>query len=246
MSATQISAPRPLPIPLMVAGSVFAIVHLLAIGLYVLAAQSGPWPTNFGMASDSPGPKFATEVSGRITYPYYLQPLRMTHNYHFNSNRPLPFAAYFEVHLKDEKGNVYQTLKFPDPKANFWVRHRQAILAQGLAEDQPVQLGTEVIPAPGAAMPMVEIWEPGEGGVLKLVQKPQHLVPRNKPVVRPTEWSKLLAQSYMRYLCNEHQATSAELVRHSREVIMPQDLFVPRPDAFNELKSNFGEYRREQ
>jgi hypothetical protein len=231
--------------PLIIGGSVFAVAHLLAVGLYALAAQSGPWPTNFG-ASESPGPAFAGEISTKVTYPHYLSHLRMTHNYHFASNRPAPFAAYFEVQLKDNKGIVIKTLKFPDEKANFWVRHRQQILAQGLAEDQPVQLGTEVLGAAGGTVPVIEIWEPGEGNVLRLVKKEKNLVPRDRPVVRPSEWSKLLAQSYLRYLCKEYQADSAELIRHSRDLVMPMDLFVPRPDAFNELQSNFGEYRREQ
>jgi hypothetical protein len=230
--------------PLIVVGSVFAVAHLLAVGLFALAAQSGPWPTNFG-ASESPGPAFAGEISTKITYPYYLQPLRMTHNYHFGSNRPPQFAAYFEVQLKDERGMVFKTLTFPDEKANFWVRHRQSILAQGLAEDQPVQLGSEVL-GKGGEIPVIEIWEMGEGQTLHLVKKQKNLVPRDRPVVRPSEWSKLLAQSYMRHLCKEYQADSAELIRHSRELVMPMDMFVPRPDALNELKSNFGEYRREQ
>jgi hypothetical protein len=229
----------------MVAGSVFAVGHLLAIGMLALAAPSGPWPTNFG-TSDSPGPQFAAAVTSNITYPHYLQHLRMTHNYHFNSNRPAQFAAYFEVQLKNDQGDVVKTLKFPDDKANFWVRHRESILAQGLAEDQPVQLGTEVIAAPGKAAPTIEIWEDDKGGVLRLTHKPQHMIARDRPVVKPSEWSKVLAQSYMRYLCKEHGAHSAELVRHSRELIMPMDMFVPRPDVFKELKSHFGEYRREK
>jgi hypothetical protein len=245
MSVSQTNAPRPLPMPLIVVGSVCAVGHLLAIGMLALAAPSGPWPTNFG-ASDSPGPKFASKFSEQVTVPYYFMPLRMTHNYHFNSNRPAQFAAYFEVQLKNEQGIVFKTLKFPDDKANFWVRQRESILAQGLAEDQPVQLGTEVIAAPGKAMPTIEIWENGKDGVLKLTQKPQNDVPRNQQVVKPSEWSKLLAQSYMRHLCREYGAHSAELIRHSRELIMPSDLYVPRPEAFIELKSNFGEYRREE
>lgn len=244
MPASQPATPRPLPLPLIIVGSVFAMAHLLAVGLFALAAQSGPWPTNFG-ASESPGPAFAGEISTKITYPYYLQPLRMTHNYHFSTNRPAQFAAYFEVQLKDDRGMVFKTITIPDEKANFWVRHRQSILAQGLAEDHPVQLGTEVLPKAGGPVPTIQIWEM-QDGQLRLVDKEKNLVPRERPAVQPSEWSKLLAQSYMRYLCKEYQAESAELIRHSRELVMPQDMFVPRPDAFNELKSNFGEYRREQ
>jgi len=31
-----------------------------------------------------------------------------------------------EVKLKNENGQVIKTVMFPDPQANFWVRHRQA------------------------------------------------------------------------------------------------------------------------
>ncbi|HZZ76895.1 MAG TPA: hypothetical protein VFE62_00155 [Gemmataceae bacterium] len=244
MSASH-PVPRPLPKAFIIAGSVFAVAHLLAVGLFALAANSGPWPTNFG-SDTSPGPSFAAHVSNK-TEPYYLRPLHLAYHYvpHANSNRPAPFAAYFEVRLKNKDGDVIKDLKFPDEKANFWVRHRQSILAQGLAEDSPLQMGTEVLPKAGGPVPTIEIWEMNEGQ-LHLVQKEKNLVPRDRPVVRPSEWSKLLAQSYMRYLCKEYGADSAELIRHSRELIMPMDMLVPRPDAFNELQSNFGEYRREQ
>jgi hypothetical protein len=246
MAVSQTNAPRPLPRAFIIVGSVFAVGHLLAIGLLALAAESGPWPTNFGITSKSIGPKFATAISDNVTKPYYLTPLRMTHDYHFKSNMAAPFAAYFEVHLKNERGEIFKTLKFPDEKANFWVRHRQSILAQGLAEDQPVQPpGTEVVAAPGKAMPTVEIWV-GNGDVLKLTPTPQNDIPRDRQVIKPSEWSRLLSHSYMRYLCKEHQAASVELVRHSREMVLPDYMFVNRPEAFKELESHFGEYRREE
>lgn len=246
MSLPQTNVPRPLPMPLVAAGSVFAVGHLLAIGLLALAAESGPWPTNFGISSKSIGPKFATAISDNVSKPYYLTPLRMTHDYHFKSNMAVPFAAYFEVILKNDRGEVVKTLKFPDEKANFWVRHRQTILAQGLAEDQPIQQqGTEVVAAPGKDVPKVEFWDMVDGN-LRLKSVEAHLVPRDRQLMKPSEWSRLLAQSYMRHLCKEHHAASAELVRHSRELVLPDYMFVNRPEAFKELTSHFGEYRREE
>jgi hypothetical protein len=112
--------------------------------------------------------------------------------------------------------------------------------------DQPVQLGSELVAAPGQHEPTIEIWKRTQENELRLSVVKQSEIPRGSPVEKPSEWSKLLAQSYMRYLCNEHKAASAELVRHSRELVMPVDLYMPRKQAFNELTSHFGEYRREQ
>src|SRR5471030_1894037 len=109
MPALPTSSPRPLPLWLKIAGSVFAVGHLLIIGLYGLAADSGPWPFNTGN-SPALGPKFATLITIDATYPYYLTPLHMTHNYHFASNRPADFAVYFVAQLTNDVGDV-RTLK---------------------------------------------------------------------------------------------------------------------------------------
>ncbi len=245
MSVSQANAPRPLPKPFIVIGSIFAVGHLLAIGMLALAAESGPWPTNFGIGSKSPGPKFATAISSHIAGPYYLKPLAMTNDYHFKSNKAAQFAAYFEVILKNDRDEVIKTLSIPDPKANFWVRHRQSILAQGLAEDQPLQKqATERIAPANREMSKVDFWDLVDG-TLRLKSVDANSVPNDR--MKPSEWSRLLAQSYMRHLCKEHNAASAELVRHSREVPTPMDMFLPpRPEAYKELSSYFGVYRREE
>ena len=243
------NAPRPLPGWLKIAGSVFAVAHLGAIALLALAPPSGPWPTPFGMQSDAEGPRFASSITEGFTLPYYLSPLRMTHNYHFNSNRPAMMAAVFQVTLKDEFGQPIRTLKFPDEKANFWVRHRQSILAQNLAQDQQLPpRGTEVIPAPGQKMPTTEFWERVDNQTMRLKEMESHLVPRDRQVERPSDWSKLMGQSYLRYLCRAYKAKSAELVRVHRPAISPMVLLMPGPpgpENFVEVKSIFGEYRRE-
>jgi hypothetical protein len=243
--------PRPdaspdLPPWLTALGSAAVAFHLAAVALLALAAPSGPWPTAFG-ASTTAGPQFARSVSA-VTTPYYLGPLKLTHNYHFAGNRPAATAVYVEARLKDAEGRPVRTVRLPDEGANFWVRHREALLAQWLTDDQPVQprMG-EAIPAPNQAVPTVSIWDGGgPGRALSLRAVPEHLVPRERPVYRPSDWSLLLARSYARHLCRRHGAASAELVRHTREPILPAVLFLPEPpsDAFDELISNFGELPR--
>jgi hypothetical protein len=251
MSFSPNSSQRPLPRWLMVACSVFAVGHLLAVGLLALEAQSGPWlaPPPIGGASMAEGPQFAKIISMNVTVPYYLEPLRMTHNYHFGTNRPANVAVYFEAHLKDEFGKV-TVLKFPDDKANIWVRHRQEMLAQNLAQDQPMPpLANQRVAADGGELPKVEIWASEGPWTMRLKLVDELQVPRNQQVEQPSAWSKALAQSYMRYLCRQHKAVSAELIRYSRPTVMPAMLFLTEQpnigDSFTELKSNFGEYRRE-
>jgi hypothetical protein len=180
----------------------------------------------------------------------YLRGLQMTNNYHFLSNVPASNAVFIEVQLKDANGVTYQTLNFPDEKANFWVRHRQSVLVRGLSEDQPLppQPIERIAPA-GAGPVLVEFWEMAEPGVLRLSHKPANQVPTNQPVHRPSDAGKILAESYLRYLCRTHNAASAELIRHHRAPVMPALWVIPGnppPDAFTEIKSHFGVYRREQ
>ncbi len=245
----------PLPRWLMIAGSLAVCLHLLALGIHVLAAPSGPWSTPFG-PSESIGPQFALSFDS-VASPYYLQPLRMTHNYHYRTNRVEASGVFFEVRLKDTDGRVMQTLKFPDDKASFWVRHRQSLLADDLAEDVPVQARPgEAIPAPNQKVAGVTIWDfdtpdgkgrPGQE-MLRLRQVQEHLIPRDRPVMRPSEWSLILAKSYARYLCRQHSAATAELIRHTREAIQPAVMFFPElpPNIFDELVCSFGEVRLEK
>jgi len=252
MYSAKTNTPRPLPGSLMAIGSAVAVAHLLVIGLYALAAPSGPWPvppTIGNGESMSPGPKFAQILSTSVSYPFYLEPLRMTHNYHFNSNRPAPIAVYFEVRLKNERGEVFNTLKFPDDKAPWWIRHRQEILAQNLIPDvTEAPRGVEKIPAAGKELDEVEMWTREDPFTMKLEMVPELKIKRDQPYERPSQWSKLLAQSYMRHLAREHKAAAVELIRHSRPAVNPMMLFLPEDhikDNFTDLQSHFGEYRRE-
>jgi hypothetical protein len=242
------TAPANPPLPRWVVrvGSGIIVFHVFSLAILVLAAPSGQWATPFG-STMAEGPRFALIISD-VTARHYLRPLHMTHNYHFASNAPEMPQVFFEVRLKDAKGHVVKTLKFPNENANFWLRHRQRLLAQRLGDDQPVQApqGEQVLPK-GQSYPTVTLWMPAEGDpVLRLKQVSQLDLPRNQPLSRPSDWSRLLANAYLRHLCREHGAASAELIRHSRNPVHPFVLFFTGPlppDTFQELVCNFGEYR---
>ncbi len=245
--------PGRLPRWLVIAGSAVIALHFVALGLHVLAVRSGPWPTPMGQAMAEP-PAFvrtiyddlAVTVNNTQYRPVqlYLAGLKMTHNYHFMANQLGGVDARIEVRLKDDKGKTIKTVRFPDEDANFWVRHRQSLLAQALTNDEPVEARPgERIPAPGKKSEQVRFWDMAPDRTLVIASKPEHLVPRDRPVMRPSPWAEVLARSYMRYLCRVHGAHKAELIRHTRYFIHPAVL--PEkdwpPDLFEELISNFGE-----
>ena len=232
-----------LPSWLVVLGSVAIAGHLLAVVAMVLAAPSGPWPSDVGSSLSTP-PQFAYSLNNLIPAEY-LKSLGMSNNYHFFRNRPVLPGVSFEVRLQDEVGSRLATVKFPESNSNFWVRHRQSLLARGLADDQPVEPPQgEMIPAPNRTIPTVQVWEIARNGGLELRNVPEHLVPRDRPVFRPSERSLLLARSYIRHLCRTNGAAKAELIRHTQEPIPPAVMFMSDQTpagAFNELISNFGE-----
>jgi hypothetical protein len=243
---TMLSVDR-LPRWLVVGGSAAIIFHLVAVVGAVLAAPSGPWPSPMG-PSPAEEPQFA-RVINEPTAKYYLRPLHMANNYHFASNRNDFSAVKLEILLRDRDGNLIQTLHIPDESANFWVRQRQSLLALGLGEDIPVQPPRgEAIPAPGQKAKTVIIWDGAENDrMLRLKEVPEHLVARDRPVERPSEWSQALAKAYSRYLCRQYGAASAEVIRHSREPILPAIMFTSEPmqGAFDELVCSFGEQHLE-
>jgi hypothetical protein len=226
---------------LVIVGSAAAVAHLGAVIVTVLAVSSGPWPTPEGSATP---PQFAYSLHG-LTAPY-LRAVKLERTYHFYTNRPGVPDAAVEVRLKDDKGEPIQTVRFPDPGANRFVRHRQQILARQLADDQPVPPPQgEVIPAPSQEVRHVTILDGDGGRNLTLRSVPEHLVPRDRPVFTPSEWSLVLARSYTRYLCRTHGAASGEVIRHFREAIPPVVLFNELPAAnFEETITHFGEMPR--
>ncbi len=249
--------PNVLPSWLVTVGSAAIVAHFFAVAAQVLAAPSGPWMTQFGPSPAEP-PTFAQEVN-KVTGPFYLWPLRLNHHYRFASNRMGMPGAEFTVKLKNKGGEVIKTLTFPDPDANPWVRHRQELLARALADDQFVQKpGPVPLAGLGREKERIKIWDgqPGQTEVTaekpyRLVEKQQHelgLIPRNE-IFRPSDWSLLLVRSYARYLCREHGAASAEVMRHTKEAIPPAVLVwptePPRGMFGNEFFANFGDLPRE-
>jgi hypothetical protein len=245
MTPASLNRPEPLPSWLIGLGSAAVAGHLLALLVSVLAAPSGPWPTPYG-SDTAVAPMFASGLDS-VVRPKYLRPLKMTHNYHFATNRSELPGVYFQVQLKGNSGETLATLRFPEEHANPWVRHRQSLLARALADDQPVQPPAgEVIAAAGQNVRQVQIWDMSSDRSLGLKTVAEHLIPRDRPVSRPSELSLVLARSYARYLCRQYGAASAEITRHSREPLSPVILFqrdVP-PGTADELIARFGELPR--
>jgi hypothetical protein len=237
---------------LVVVGSTAILYHLAAITLPVLDMRSGPWPSGYAEA-----PAFAH--SARALYTLHGMYLRIVHSFDFPTNRPsdLP-GVELEVRLKDADGNVSRTLHFPDPKANLWVRQRQELLARNLAPDQPLEPpGAELLAAPGQKVPTVSFWtlpnelssdadkppSNGEKIQLHLQTVDYNHIPRNRQLMKPTDWALVLQRSYARYLCRKYGAVSAEVLRHTREPVAPAVLFgneLP-PSALEDLIASFGE-----
>jgi hypothetical protein len=246
MSPSRAATARLLPLWIERAISALVLFHLFALVILILSAPSGPWPSPMG-ASQTLGPPFATQIA-EFTTRKYLKPIGLTHNYHFLDNRPDSPDVVLHLRLKDDDGNTTQEVQIPSGNENPWLRYRHTMLAQGLAGDEPVEAPRgEVIPAPGQQMRKIPIWESTGPTTLKLRAVPQHLIPKDQPVSRPSTWSLVLAHSYQRYLARHYGASSVELVRHSRQAIMPAILLLPETPrgTFDTLISTYEEYSRD-
>lgn len=234
-----------LPRWLIVLGSLVIVFHLGSVGVNALAAWSGPWADADGQTVGPP--LLANDLSATLT-PAYLKPVRLTHNYHFPSNRPGMPGVWLEFRLKDADNNDLGTVKVPGDDVNPWVRHRQSLLMQLMQNDQRVMPPmSEVIAAPGQEVPRVQYWDrdPADGR-LKLKTVSINDVPRAQPVMGPSPFAFLMARSYARYLCRETGAAKVELFRHHQDPIRP---FVLTDEsitarAFDEVISNFGEFSK--
>ena len=245
MSKQSSVGPRPLPKGVMMAVSLGLLVHLSAIVVHCLAASSGPWLSPIGPSMAEP-PEFAKPLDN-LANRYYLRPLQMTHNYHFETNTVNVPGVYFEAILRDTAGKEIKKVRYPDPAANFWVRHRQARLAQGLAQDREVRpRGADVIYDKNKAIPTHNVWQemtPGDYTNFKLITLQENHIPRDRVYERPSEWSRLLANSYMRYFKRKEGAASVEILRHVRGSLSPEYLLSPEDpsEMFGERISHFVE-----
>jgi hypothetical protein len=229
-----------LPRWFLVIASLAIVFHLGAVLSGALAAPSGPWPSQEGGVLIAP-PAFAASMNDAIR-PSYLNWLKLTHQFHFPSNQPNLAGVSFEVRLKDAEGKEITTLKFPDGEANALVRSLQQDLARGLINDEPLPPPEgERIGAPGQAPPSSLMWNSPDGRNSKLEKVPEHLIDRDRNIVRPSVWSLLLARSYERYLCRKHGAASAELIRHIRDPISPA-VIINLDDQYQEPEDRVGNY----
>jgi hypothetical protein len=246
MSRRALPANGRLPEWLVIVASVAIIFHLSAVAVVALTYISGPWPTGEGIQQIGP-PKFAVALFDSVPgeYAKALQMLR-GEQYHFSSNRPGGPSVTLEVRLKDEAGRTLETVTVPDPGANFWVRHRQKLLARALGIDVPVMPPQmEKAPAPGTRDTTVQVWKdvPNTPNRMVLDKMPEHLIPRDRPTIRPSDLSMLFAHAYARHLCRSHGAAKAEVIRLHQDQIPPDILFMEQAPqgAFEKVQSNFGE-----
>ncbi len=226
---------KPLPGPLKAAGTVFILLHFLALGAHALNARSGYWWSPFGRSEAEP-PPFAYAIDNTL-FPY-LESLRMTHDYHFATNRVSVPDVKFQIKLYDKHNKVIDTLDFPENAPNPWVRHRLEIMAQQLGDDMPVspRLGESI------GKVMINVWEPdGDANVIKQIRP--HEISKDRPVFAPSPRSILIARAYVRYQCRLHGASSGELVRRSRDPVEPSILVLPQMprEAFQEMVASFGQ-----
>jgi hypothetical protein len=242
------SCPDGVPIPrwAVLAGSLFLVFHLGAVTTHVFSAPSGPWP---GMEGNEPAPppQFTALAAENVTMPY-LSRLKMTHNYHFTSNRANIPAAVLDIRLLNDQGEVIKTIAFPDPQASSAVRRRQALAMRWFVEDRPIQPAqSEKIPAPGESIEVINTWRAveGEQRKLRMTGVPVNEIDRGQPVFGPSKWSMVVARSFARYLCRVHGAESAEFVRKSREPVPPRILFEREvPPLMDVMESEYGRLTR--
>src|SRR4051794_14973852 len=117
MGPTPSAPPGPaLPRWLVLGGSLLIAVHLGAIVVNALAASSGPWVTAQGPEPGTP-PYLPRQIQQTAALPY-LSVVRMSHNYHYPSNRVGAPEAYLEFRLFGEDDQVIKTVRLPDLKAS--------------------------------------------------------------------------------------------------------------------------------
>jgi hypothetical protein len=233
---------------LMIVGSVVIGFHLLAIGFRVLGAPSGPWPAPPPDGPMPMGPPVFAFTVDNWTGPYYLSAIKLAHDYHFMTNRTGGREIYLEARLTDRDGKQV-TIKLPEDGANFWVRHRQSLLAAAFGEDMPyIPQGAPKVVKIGEKAPSALVWVRPDGETKETLDdvKEQDLS-RVRPTMRPNSLTLLLANAYARYLCRQYGATSVQLVRYYQERIPPDVMnpqMQPMQEFFTKQSSDFRELPR--
>lgn len=248
----------PLPPWALKVGSALIVLHLLALGALVLAAQSGPWPNLMSGQGTvmGPPPDFAQSINEK-TMPNYLQYLQMTHNYRFTSNRFGSAGVQLKAVLKDDQGKVIREIILPDPNANPAVRERQEMLARMIAMDEAIpgqeEMVTETIPPALDKRKKAMYWEyPMENGrivpgalvldhmedtyFIRRIRDQRWNYPVRAPneprpdvtIIRPSKWSLILLRSYNDYLKRTYNARTVEFTRREQFPIPVQAVTQPQ------------------
>jgi hypothetical protein len=234
----------PLPRWLFVVASVAIVFHFGSVGVRILAAPSGPWPMGGEGSSQVNGPQFAVTLANTLPKDY-LKAISLDYNYHFSSNSPGALSLALQAQFKNAAGED-TTLIFPDPNANFWVRHRQAILANQLGNDLPyLPPQTRQVAAPGREIERVTIWRNPENQANRLELKtvPVLDLPRDQMNLQPNPQANLFAAAYARYLCRQHGVSKVQIIRRHQPPI-PSVVLVDKniPESFfDPIFSYFGE-----
>jgi hypothetical protein len=235
-----------LPRWLVIAASIAIVFHLSAVIVRSLNMPSGPWLGDRGPVRAGP-PTFASTLFSSLPGEY-LKAVRLTQNYHFQSNSPGTMGIAFEARFKDHDGNPV-TLTFPDKNANRWVQHRQKSLAFALTDDQRVMPPPlQTVAAPGKAENKIRVWDGSRNSTeVRLKWMSENEIPREgepnyREIWRPSPFSSLVVNSYARYLCRTYGVDKVEIVRIHQSPIPPDALFEDFPEqAFAKGQSNFGE-----
>jgi hypothetical protein len=208
-------------------GSAAIVYHLFTVVTGALTAPSGPWVSMEGPTMRMP-PQALVSIHDTAALPY-LTPIKMTHNYHFASNRTAVQEAELEFILLDESGKEIKTVRLPEKNASGATRYWQALLARWSTDDQPLPPPpTPKLAAPGENLPEVTFWSPMPGAMNKLEKVTTNINDRRYRegggmLLQPSALSMLMLRSYARHLARVHGAADVEAVRLHRNVV-PQRL----------------------
>jgi hypothetical protein len=245
---------------LILVGSLAIAWHVTAVAFGALNAPSGPWGMEPQM---SPPPQVVTTVTN-VTTANYLKHLRMTHNYHFPSNRPARLEVEVQFRLKDADGNPLLkdadgkeiVLTLPEKDATGVAREMQTQLAQWLTGDEPVNLpqsGEPIMPE-GKKPEKEQFWQMVKGQ-LEIQREDRHrlrdFLGDQMMLQKPSAWSQMMAESYARYLGRKYGAARVQVIRHHKMAVPPGIIFADQVGTtfYDEMMnkktgSNFGEFHQ--
>ena len=233
--------------PLRAILSLLVAVHFGAIAVNILADVSGPWPNLFGPGRGlgAPPPFIGDGLTQAARD--YVDLVRLGENGRFPSNRWYDLQVQLDAVLFNEKGEEIAKRTLPDPNATPWIRAREQLLAQALANDlERPNPGNEAIPPAGQEPVKVPVWRLAkpDDTIQVLAYVPLHLLSREPgaPDWGPSDWGLLLSKSYATHLCRQTGAASVEIRRRWRYRILPSFIDEDgRPVSKQEAEQTLGE-----